>query len=158
MAATLILSSEKAKYLSLVSYSRRFTPEDVFFRGEEFPDIDSAAIALVEAGETAWGTPEFERSMFDLFKDWAGDGRLIRCSFYSRWLMETAPDSCREWLQDFLNGNFSPYFDDWRLANHILGTPEQYLYPLRLNHLIAAQHRRDLRHTSSQSQQLPHPS
>jgi hypothetical protein len=145
MVATLTPSTVRAEYLAVVEYSRRFTAEDVFFGGAEFPDIDAAANSLIEAGETAWGVPEFERSIFDLFKAWARAGQLLRCSLYGGWLLKTAPDSSRDWLRDFSSGELAAHCDRWQLSNDVLGTPEQYLYPLRLNHLIAAQRRRDQR-------------
>jgi hypothetical protein len=145
MVEQLTLSSAKAEYLAVVEYSRRFTAEDVFFGGADFPDVDAAAISLIEAGETAWGVPEFERSLLDLFKAWARAGQLLRCSLYGGWLLKTAPDSSRDWLMDFSNGELAAHCDLWQLSNDVLGSPEQYLYPLRLNHLIAAQRRHDQR-------------
>ena len=149
MVATLTPSTAKAKYLALVEYSRRFTAEDVFFGGDDFPDLDAAAITLVESGNVAWGIPEFDRSLFDLFKDWASTGQLLRCSLYGQWLLKTAPSSSSCWIQDFLEGNLGSYFDKWRLSDDVLGKPEQYLYPMKINHLIAAQQRRDQRKVSA---------
>jgi hypothetical protein len=142
-------STQLAEYLNSVYFSRKFTAEDIWNNADHgCPDLLKLTAGLLYAGETAWGVPEFEQCVYDVMLTWVVEGQLIKVKLMGQWLMESAEGSSKAWLADFARGDFWLYMDRYQFSRDILGTPEQYLYPLRLNHLIAAQHRRDLRHAS----------
>lgn len=110
----------------------------------EYPNLHQAVVGLIESGETAWGVPEFEQNLFDILKWWTADGLFVRVQLFARWLLQTTDDTetCR-WLNDFARGEFWGYLNATAFQHRCLGSPDDYLYPLRIDRLIESQLRRD---------------
>ncbi|MGB7059563.1 MAG: hypothetical protein WBD58_17810 [Geitlerinemataceae cyanobacterium] len=137
----------KAEYLHLVEYSRHFTAEDIFFTeaGSTYPNLDEATVNLIDNGETAWGVPEFEQCLYDVFRRWTEDGLLLRVQVYAQWLIPTALGESRTWLEDFARGDYWEHMSVYSLKKSALGAPDNYLYPFNFRRLIEAQAHRDRR-------------
>ncbi|MDY6782665.1 MAG: hypothetical protein SW833_08995 [Cyanobacteriota bacterium] len=144
--ATGTKTASKAEYLNLVCYSRKFSAEDIFFTeaGIDYPDLYEAAVNLLDNGETAWDTPEFEECLYQIFCGWAKEGRLERIALTADWLVRTTDGDTRQWLEDFVEGRFYLHLADWELREKVLGSPENYLYPLQFHLLIASQRQREV--------------
>lgn len=145
MSATGTKTTSKAEYLNWVSYSRKFSAEEIFFSeaGMDYPDLYEAAVNLLDHGETAWETPEFEECLYQVFCGWAKEGRLERIELTANWLAQTTDGDPRRWLEDFAEGRFALHLAEWELREPILGAAENYLYPLQFDLLVASQLQRD---------------
>ncbi|MFQ3619275.1 MAG: hypothetical protein SNJ50_21515 [Cyanobacteriota bacterium] len=148
------LQMNKAEFLSQVAYARRFSAEDVFFGDTQYPDLAIATLELLEAGETAWGVPEFEQCIYQAFLDWASQGQLIRLKLTGNWLLGSAPPDSRAWLQDLLAGNFCQHLDGFELRCDRLGPSQVYLYPFNFKMLVQSQQRRDRQSDERQSRAI----
>ena len=138
-----VLSPVRAHWINTLNYYRKFTPEDVL-GGHAPPDIGAAIVALIEAGETAWEVPEFERVLSDLLYEWVLAGWLIRASLTAQWLLGTTTDAENlRWLQAYAIGAFWEVLNPNDLARSIIGVEADFLYPLQVDRLIRArQYRR----------------
>lgn len=121
------------EYLNLCSYARKFTPEDVWFRGG-YPDTRKATLDLIESGQTAWGFPDFEQIVWEILTGWLDDGHLIRVQFYAKALVESAEGYSREWLQCLAEGDIwgHPAIAFNYKVCPIRGLGNAFLHPLNL--------------------------
>ncbi len=140
----------KAAYLNTIAYARKFELKDVWLSELQYPNVDEATVNLIDSGETAWDVPEFEQSLYVVFRHWAGEGMLIRVQYYAQWLLTTVDrGDTQNWLSDFASGEFAAHLLGWERCCPMLGKPENYLYPFQFDRLVEAQHRGDERRTES---------
>jgi hypothetical protein len=94
-------------------------------------------VALVEAGETAWEVPEFEKVLSDLLYEWVQAGNLIRASLTAQWLVGTTADAENlRWLRAYAIGAFWEVLNQNDLSRSIIGVEADFLYPLQVDRLI----------------------
>lgn len=138
MLTTPTLSPAGEAWLTVLSEYRQITPEMVL-SGYPVPDIRAAVMGLIESGETAWSTPEFEEVICTLLREWAYAGRLIRVTLTAQWLLTTTQDAeTLQWLKPMAEGEFWDVLDDYKLRRSIVGCEADFLYPLQINRIIYA--------------------
>lgn len=134
------VSSARAQYLSVIGYARKFDGEVRSVLNpswDAYPDTMKATIDLIEGGETAWDTPEFEKAVKSLLSGWITEGKLIRATLTAQWLLTTEPYSdTRQRLEAIAAGEFWKILDDWQLRASIVGSEKDFLYPLQLERII----------------------
>lgn len=132
-----------AEFTNMVAYARKFEGQ---IKGigdlnlKLYPDVLGLTVGLIEAGSTAWGIPEFEIWLKDVFMEWVAQGYIIRAQLFAEWLLTTTGDpESQRWLTDFAKGNYGPHMSTFYLRCPVVApTEESYLYPLRFDRLIYA--------------------
>ncbi len=128
------------QFINAAIYSRKFEGvSSLDAAAKDRPRLYKLAIGLIECGEVAWGNPEFEKSLRKVLYDWAASGLLIRTQLFAEWLLTTTDDpESQRWLADFARGHFWGYLNSYEFKCSIVGSEQDFLYPLRLDRLIHA--------------------